>query len=145
MEPIGASADWRWHGYETSWVEVGGRRVQSVSGGGHWGGGVFIHAEDQARIGLLTLRTASGTGAGSCRRAGWRSAAPPARSSGLRAAVVAEHRPQRWPAASAADSFSRGRRQLHLGRPEAGTVAVLRWIDPARLDGFMAAVAAAAG
>ena len=37
------------------WVEVGGRRMQSVSGGGHWGGGVFIHAEDQARIGLLML------------------------------------------------------------------------------------------
>ena len=41
---------------ETSWVEVGGRRVQSVSGGGHWGGGVFIHAEDQARIGQLVLQ-----------------------------------------------------------------------------------------
>ena len=32
------------------------RRVQSVSGGGHWGGGVFIHAEDQARIGQLVLQ-----------------------------------------------------------------------------------------
>jgi len=32
-------------------VDLGGRQVQSVSGGGHWGGGVFIHAEDQARIG----------------------------------------------------------------------------------------------
>ncbi|MDP1843305.1 MAG: serine hydrolase, partial [Sediminibacterium sp.] len=29
---------------------------QSVSGGGHWGGGMFIHAEDMARFGLLTLR-----------------------------------------------------------------------------------------
>ena len=28
----------------------------SVSGGGHWGGGVFIHAEDQARIGQLYLQ-----------------------------------------------------------------------------------------
>ena len=55
MRPIGAPTDWRWEGYRTSFVEVGGRRVQSVSGGGHWGGGVFIHAEDQARIGLLML------------------------------------------------------------------------------------------
>ena len=30
--------------------------MQSVSGGSHWGGGVFIHARDQARIGLLMLR-----------------------------------------------------------------------------------------
>jgi len=27
-----------------------------VSGGGHWGGGMFISAHDQARFGLLTLR-----------------------------------------------------------------------------------------
>jgi CubicO group peptidase (beta-lactamase class C family) len=56
MRPIGASTDWRWEGYRTSFVDVGGQQVQSVSGGGHWGGGVFIHAEDQARIGLLMLR-----------------------------------------------------------------------------------------
>jgi CubicO group peptidase (beta-lactamase class C family) len=28
--------------------------VQSVSGGGHWGGGMFINAYDMARFGLLT-------------------------------------------------------------------------------------------
>jgi CubicO group peptidase (beta-lactamase class C family) len=56
MEPIGASTTWRWFGYETSWVEIDGRAVQSVSGGGHWGGGMFISARDQARFGLLTQR-----------------------------------------------------------------------------------------
>jgi CubicO group peptidase (beta-lactamase class C family) len=30
--------------------------MQSVSGGGHSGGGVFISAIDQARFGLLFLR-----------------------------------------------------------------------------------------
>jgi CubicO group peptidase (beta-lactamase class C family) len=30
--------------------------VQSVSGGGHFGGGLFINAMDMARFGLLTLR-----------------------------------------------------------------------------------------
>jgi CubicO group peptidase (beta-lactamase class C family) len=30
--------------------------MQSVSGGGHWGGGMWISARDQARFGLLTLR-----------------------------------------------------------------------------------------
>ena len=42
MEPIGASPSWRWHGYENSWITIDGQRVQSVSGGGHWGGGMFI-------------------------------------------------------------------------------------------------------
>ena len=56
MDPIGASNTWRWHGYENSWVNVDGVMVQSVSGGGHWGGGMFISARDQARFGLLTLR-----------------------------------------------------------------------------------------
>lgn len=56
MEPIGASSTWRWHGYETSWVELDGKRIQSVSGGGHWGGGMFISAGDLARFGYLTLR-----------------------------------------------------------------------------------------
>jgi CubicO group peptidase (beta-lactamase class C family) len=55
MEPIGASRTWRWYGYENSWVVLDGAAVQSVSGGGHWGGGLFISARDQARFGLLTL------------------------------------------------------------------------------------------
>ena len=38
MDPIGASRTWRWHGYENSWITLNGKRVQSVSGGGHWGG-----------------------------------------------------------------------------------------------------------
>src|SRR6202008_376403 len=38
MRPIGASNDWRWHGYRTSLVEIDGRMIESVSGGSHWGG-----------------------------------------------------------------------------------------------------------
>jgi CubicO group peptidase (beta-lactamase class C family) len=56
MDPIGASPTWRWHGYENSWVVVDGLRVQSVSGGGHRGGGMFINTRDQARFGYLFLR-----------------------------------------------------------------------------------------
>lgn len=56
MDPIGASTTWRWHGYENSWIELDGRRVQSVSGGGHFGGGMFISAWDLARFGYLFLR-----------------------------------------------------------------------------------------
>ncbi len=56
MEPIGASSTWQWLGYQTSWVVMDGQAVQSVSGGGHWGGGMFINAWDMARFGYLTLR-----------------------------------------------------------------------------------------
>jgi CubicO group peptidase (beta-lactamase class C family) len=56
MDPIGASSSWRWHGYENSWVDIDGQRMQSVSGGGHWGGGMFINAYDMARFGYLFLR-----------------------------------------------------------------------------------------
>ena len=56
MNPIGASTTWRWYGYDNSFVNVDGQMIESVSGGGHFGGGIFINALDQARFGLLFLR-----------------------------------------------------------------------------------------
>ncbi len=56
MDPIGASPTWRWHGYENSWVSIDGAKMQSVSGGGHWGGGLWISTRDHARFGYLFLR-----------------------------------------------------------------------------------------
>ncbi|MDP3547415.1 MAG: serine hydrolase [Phreatobacter sp.] len=56
MDPIGASDTWKWHGYENSWIDLGERKVQSVPGGAHWGGGIFISALDHARLGLLISR-----------------------------------------------------------------------------------------
>lgn len=53
MDPIGASNTWRWHGYDNSWVTLDGLKMQSVSGGGHFGGGLFISTRDHARCGLL--------------------------------------------------------------------------------------------
>ncbi len=62
MDPIDASPTWRWHGYSNSWVLLDGLHMQSVSGGGHWGGGMFICTRDQARLGLLFLRRGSWKG-----------------------------------------------------------------------------------
>ncbi|MCZ6918340.1 MAG: serine hydrolase [Gemmatimonadetes bacterium] len=56
MDPIGASDSWTWHGYRTSNVEIDGRTINSVAGGGHWGGGLWIGARDMARFGYLFLR-----------------------------------------------------------------------------------------
>jgi CubicO group peptidase (beta-lactamase class C family) len=55
-EPIGASSTWRWYGYDNSFVNIDGQMIESVSGGGHFGGGIFINALDQARFGLLFAR-----------------------------------------------------------------------------------------
>lgn len=62
MDPIGASTTWRWYGYDHSFVNVDGIRVQSVSGGGHSGGGVFISTLDHARFGLLFLNNGNWNG-----------------------------------------------------------------------------------
>ena len=56
MDSIGASTTWRWYGYDNSFVNIDGIMMQSVSGGGHHGGGLFISTLDQARFGLLFLR-----------------------------------------------------------------------------------------
>lgn len=56
MDPIGASTTWRWYGYDNSFVNMDGQMVQSVSGGGHFGGGLFINTLDHARFGLLFAR-----------------------------------------------------------------------------------------
>ncbi len=56
MDPIGASDTWVWHGYRNSYVTLNGQRVQSVSGGGHWGGGLWASTRDHARFGYLYLR-----------------------------------------------------------------------------------------
>ncbi|WP_026916037.1 serine hydrolase domain-containing protein [Christiangramia portivictoriae] len=55
MDPINASNSWRWFGYDNSWTNIDGYKMQSVSGGGHSGGGMFINTEDMARFGLLFM------------------------------------------------------------------------------------------
>ncbi|MES3019672.1 MAG: serine hydrolase [Bacteroidota bacterium] len=62
MDPIGASNSWRWYGYDNSKVDVEGEMIESVSGGGHFGGGLFINTEDHARFGLLFLRNGQWNG-----------------------------------------------------------------------------------
>ena len=52
-DPIGTTGTWEWHGYYNSTVDVDGTTMRSVSGGGHWGGGLWISTRDLARIGLL--------------------------------------------------------------------------------------------
>lgn len=62
MDPIAASHSWRWFGYENSWTTIDGYKMQSVSGGGHSGGGLFINTEDMARFGLLFMNNGTWDG-----------------------------------------------------------------------------------
>ncbi len=62
MDPIGASDTWQWVGYRNSTVAIDGKQMVSVPGGGHWGGGMWISALDQARFGLLTLHRGEWSG-----------------------------------------------------------------------------------
>jgi len=55
LDPVGATRTWEWHGYHNSDVAVEGRTMKSVSGGGHWGGGLWGSARDLARAGHLLL------------------------------------------------------------------------------------------
>jgi CubicO group peptidase (beta-lactamase class C family) len=56
MDPIGASNSWKWHGYgDHSVVELDGMVSESVSGGAHWGGGLWVDTLDHARFGMLYL------------------------------------------------------------------------------------------
>ena len=60
LKPLGGGDGFRWEGYDDAWtviVDNAGvkRKIQSVPGGTHWGGGVSISARDQARVGQMVL------------------------------------------------------------------------------------------
>jgi CubicO group peptidase (beta-lactamase class C family) len=62
LDPIGATERWRYMGYDNSVIEIEGKKVQSVTGGTRWGGGLWITTRNQARFGLLFLRTGNWAG-----------------------------------------------------------------------------------
>lgn len=144
MQPIGASSDWSWHGYRTSMVEVDGRMIESVSGGSHWGGGIAIHAEDQARIGLLMLRRGIWEG----RRIlpeSWidESVKPCALNRNYGLMWWLNTGRVRYPSASEASFFASGAGgNITWVDPANDLVAVMRWMDPASVDGFIRLVMA---
>jgi CubicO group peptidase (beta-lactamase class C family) len=145
MGPIGASKDWEWHGYRTSEVEIDEQRMVSVSGGGHWGGGVFISARDQARIGLLMLNRGEWAGRRILSEAWVRLSAQPAALNPLYGLMWwLNTNGGRYRAASASSYFAVGAGgNLTWIDPENDLVAVLRWTDPAAMGDFVAKVTAA--
>ncbi len=145
MDPIGASSTWRWFGYDDSWVLMDGLAVQSVSGGGHWGGGMFINARDQARFGYLTLRRGRWDGRQILSETWVKQALTPTPAQptyGFMNWFLNTDR-KLWPSAPAS-AFA------HLGNgtnivyvdPENDLVVVARWIENNEVDGFLQRVLA---
>jgi CubicO group peptidase (beta-lactamase class C family) len=142
MDPIGASPDWEWRGYRNSTVTVDGKAIESVAGGSHWGGGIFIHARDQARVGLLMQRGGVWRGKRILSQdwiARCRVPCPLNRSYGYLWWLNTDR--QRYPSASAGSYYAMGAGgNLTWIDPDNDLVAVLRWTAPTAADKFMAQV-----
>lgn len=146
MDPIGASRAWRWYGYENSWVLIDGLAMQSVSGGGHWGGGLFIDAYDLARFGLLTLRDGRWSDrqllSGEWLRMA-RTPTPAQPDYGFMNFMLNPGR-ERFPSApeTAYAHLGNGTNMVYVD-PVNDLVVVARWIDNAALDGLIGRVVGA--
>ena len=143
MRPIGASDTWQWHGYETSWIDIAGRRMQAVSGGAHWGGGLWISTLDHARVGQLMLNKGLWNGARVLSDT-WVETMTTAcalnPAYGLFWWLNAGSRPV-YRAASRSSFFGIGvGTNLLWVDPENAMVVVARWIDSGAVDGFVARV-----
>ncbi len=146
MDPTGASNTWRWHGYENSWVNIDGVMVQSVAGGAHFGGGLWISARDHARFGLLTLRNGKWDGR-QLISAEWvkqaRTPTPVQPTYGFMNWYLNTDK-KLWPSAPASSfaHIGNGTNMIYCD-PEHDLVVVLRWIDNGAVDGFLQRLLAA--
>ena len=141
MDPIGASRTWRWNGYDNAWITLDGRPVQVVSGGGHWGGGMFLNAWDMARFGLLTLRRGT-WGERRILSEAWirRSLTPtvPQPTYGYMNWFLNTGRA--WMPSAPASAFGHvgnGTNLIYVD-PEHDLVVVVRWIENGAIDAFLA-------
>lgn len=146
MDPIGASSEWVWHGYLNSFVEVGGRRIQSVSGGSHWGGGFWASTRDHARFGYLMLREGHWDGRQLLAAEWVRRMTTPSGLTSFQGylwwlASPANPALPNLPAGSFAALGSGG--NMIFVDPSRDLVAVVRWLDIPKLDGFVQRLTAA--
>jgi hypothetical protein len=145
MTPIGWSGSWEWQGYKNSWVEMNDEQFWSVSGGGHWGGGMMLSAYDQARFGLLGLNRGNWNGTQLLSNAWYERSLTPtdvAPSYGMMNFFL--NRPDVEGAAISEPSapttsfayLGAGANMIYID-PEHDIVAVVRWIDSAERNGFI--------
>lgn len=143
MDEINASTTWRWYGYENSFIILDGEIVQSVSGGGHWGGGMIINAYDMARFGYLTLRKGKWNNKQliSEQWINWATTPTPAQI-GYGFMNYFLNTDGKYLPSAPTTSFTHignGTNMIYVDR-ENDIVAVVRWIDNKALDGFVNAL-----
>ena len=140
MDPINASNTWQWHGYHNSWVTIDGVRMQSVSGGGYWGGGMWITARDLARLGYLTLRRGRWQDRPILSERWIEMATTPTAvhpTYGFMNYFLNTHR-ELFPSAPANHYYHAGMGANRVWvAPELDMVVVLRWVAPEHFDGFV--------
>jgi len=139
LRPLGGGNDFRWEGYDDAWVEIDGRRMQSVPGGTHWGAGVSIGARDQARVGQMLLDGGQHAGQ-QLIPAEWVSRMQqPCAIAPFYGWLTWLNRDGRlFPDASRASWFMVGAGGNYVWiDPERHLVAVVRWIDSAHANGFV--------
>ncbi len=145
MKPLGASTDWHWEGYGDAWLEVGGRRVQSVPGGTHWGAGLRISATDLARLGQLVLQGGR-WGEQQLVPASWvqRMQQPAALAPFYGWLMWLNPDGSQFPGASRRSSFMVGAGGHYVWlEPALDAVVVVRWLDSSHVPGFMQRATAA--
>lgn len=147
LEPIGAGRDFRWEGYDDAWVEIDGRRMQSVPGGSHWGAGVSIGARDQARIAQLLLDGGAHAGRQLVPREWVARMQQPCAIAPFYGRLAWLNQDGRlYPEASRSSWFMTGAGGNYVWMdPEHDMTCAVRWIDPAHSAGFVARVAKALG
>lgn len=140
MDAIGASNTWRWTGYRNSWIVLDGQAVQSVSGGGHWGGGMFINAFDMARFGVLTLNNGNWNGRQLISEKWLKLATTPSQSEPTYGFMnfFLNTNQKLLPSAPASSYYhlGNGTNMVYID-PEHDLVMVVRWIDNKALDGMV--------
>ncbi len=147
MQPIGAGDNWRWVGYDNAWIDLNGRKVQSVPGGTHWGGGVSIGSHDQARIGQMLLDDGKANGR-QVISAEWieRMRTPCAIAPFYGYLIWLNHDGASFPACQRrATSPSAPAANFTWIEPDRRMVLVVRWIDPDHADAFFSRVLRAMG
>jgi CubicO group peptidase (beta-lactamase class C family) len=140
MQPIGASNTWAWTGYKNAWIVLDGKMIQSVSGGGHFGGGLFINAYDMARFGLLTLRKGNWNGKQIIAE-DWinQSLTPTTANTGygfMNYFLNTDKKMYPSAPASAYAHIGNGTNAIYVDR-ENDIVAVIKWMDDKSIDGFL--------
>ena len=140
MQPIGASNTWAWTGYKNAWIVLDGKMIQSVSGGGHFGGGLFINAYDMARFGLLTLRKGKWKGQQIISEDWIKKATTPTTvNSGygfMNYFLNTDNKMYPSAPASAYAHIGNGTNAIYVD-PENDLVAVIKWMDDKSIDGFL--------